>query len=153
MGTAAEIITARVRDRVREEFADDLPVLGQGFEQSPLRRAQEVFTDYSNSQRTITGFRWNAREDIRQALALDIYDAVRVERGKLPVTGRIIGLKHSITATRWMIDASLTDVRAGVTYDELNDPIGTRTYAQLNTLLGTRTWAELNTDPLNGLTS
>ncbi|MBD8466786.1 hypothetical protein IFU30_10955 [Plantibacter sp. CFBP 8798] len=126
---------------------------GQGFEQSPLRRAQGVFTDYSNSQRTITGFRWNAQEDIRQALALDIYDAVRVERGELPVTGRIIGLKHSITPTRWMIDVALTDVRAGVTYDELNAAIGTRTYAQLNTLLGNRTWAELNADPLNGLTS
>lgn len=121
---------------------------GQGFEQSLQMRADEVFTDFSNSQRTITGFRWNAQEDTAQALSMDIYDAVRVESGPLPVNARIISLKHSITPRRWMVDVALTDIRAGVTWDELNAAVGSRTWAQVNTALGGRTWAELNADPL-----
>jgi hypothetical protein len=108
---------------------------GQGFESALKTRAEEIFTQYSNSQRTITGFRWNAQEDTAAALSLDIYDFVRVEYGPLPVTGRIVGLKHTITATRHMVDISLTDVKAGVTWEELNLYARERTWAQLNALI------------------
>jgi hypothetical protein len=108
---------------------------GQGFESALKSRAEEIFTQYSNSQRTITGFRWNAQEDTAAALSLDIYDLVRVEYGKLPVTGRIVGLKHTITPTRHMVDISLTDVKAGVTWEELNLYARERTWAQLNALI------------------
>jgi len=124
---------------------------GQGFENALQSRANDVFEQYGNAQRSITGFRWNAQENTAQALSLDIYDAIRVERGALPVTGRIIGLKHTITPTRWMVDVELTDVKAGVQFDDFNRALGVRTYAQLNTRLGSATYLQLNADPLGAV--
>jgi hypothetical protein len=139
---------AVIRWGVRSDTLTTSLYSGQGFESALELRSEEIFTQYSNSQRTITGFRWNAQEDVAAALSLDIYDAIRVERGPLPVSGRIIGIKHEIRPNRHMVNVTLTDVTSGVTWDELNLAVGTRTWDQVNAAVGTRTWAQLNADPL-----
>lgn len=124
---------------------------GQGYGGALQARANDVFSTYGNGQRTITGFRWNAQENTTQALGMDIYDAVRVERGKLPVEGRVIGLKHTITPTHWMVDVELTDAKAGVQFRDFNAALDTQTYAQLNTKLAGKTYLQFNADPLGAV--
>lgn len=100
---------------------------GQGYDGALQARANDVFSTYGNAQRTITGFRWNAQENTTQALGTEIYDAVRVERGKLPVEERVIGPKHTIMPTRWMVDVELTDAKAGAQFRDFNAALGAQT--------------------------
>lgn len=150
-GTTFRDLPASDRWGVRASSLATSLYAGQGFTDALDKRAAQIFGDRANTARTITGFRWNAQEDMAKALALDIYDLVAVERGTLPVLARISSLKHTITPTRWMVDVQLTDIRAGVPFERLNRAIGARTFAQLNAITGGRTFAELNDDPLKGL--
>lgn len=141
----------RERWGVRGDSLDTCLYTGPGFGTALATRAAAVFAERARTARTIVGFKWNAQENTARALTLEIYDSVRVERGKLPVNAQIIGLRHTITPTRWMVDVALTDIKTGVTFDELNRGLNTRTFDQWDTIIGARTFAELNADILKGL--
>lgn len=136
---------------VRGDQLDTTIHTGPGFESALAERANDVFAERARTARTITGFQWNAQENPGKALALEIYDRVRVKRGKLVVTARIIGLKHTITPTRWIVDVALTEISTGIPFEQLNTALGTRTFAQWNAIIGSASFAELNADILKGL--
>ena len=50
--------------------------------------------------------RWNAQEDPVLASSLDVHDRVRVEFGTTTQDSRIVGIKHSIQGSTWMIQLS-----------------------------------------------
>ncbi|MGG7466047.1 hypothetical protein [Plantibacter sp. YIM 135347] len=137
---------------VRGDSLDTSLYTGQGFEYALDQRSGEVLAERANVARVITGFRWNAQESPTAALGLEVFKPVRVERGNLPQWSRVVGLKHTITPTRWMVDVDLTDIKAGVPFEDLNRALGARTFAQWSAALGSKSFARFNANPLEGLT-
>lgn len=71
------------------------------------RRAREILAGAADPTPVITSIRWNAQEDPRVAAALDIQDRVLVKFRGLEQPSRVIGLKHTLGPTRWIVDLTL----------------------------------------------
>lgn len=76
-------------------------------------RAWEILAERSTPEVVISSIKWNAQENPVLATQLDIQDRVRVEFTPPGQTvavvqdSRIIGIKHELTAERWMITLEL----------------------------------------------
>ncbi len=70
-------------------------------------RAEELLASHATPAVSVRLIRWNAQEDPELAAHLDIQDRVRVEFLGVEQDCRIVGLKHTIKAKRWMVDLAL----------------------------------------------
>jgi hypothetical protein len=70
-------------------------------------RAEKVLDDYSEPAVRISAIRWNAQENPALAARLDIQDRVRVEFRGTVQDSRIVGIRHDLSGTRWMVDLDL----------------------------------------------
>jgi len=70
-------------------------------------RIAEVIAARKTPARVITSIRWNAQEDPLLASSLDVQDRVRVEfRGQIQ-DSRIVGIKHNVSGSTWMLQLDL----------------------------------------------
>lgn len=67
----------------------------------------EALDGHSGPQKTISTIRWNAQQNVAVAASLDVQDRIRVEFGDTVQDSRIIGIKHEITAERWIMTLEL----------------------------------------------
>lgn len=79
-----------------------------------VRRTQHVtllindsLDEHSTPAQLVTRVRWNAQQNPELAAALEIQDRVRVEFNGTSQDSRIIGIKHDLSPTRWMVDLAL----------------------------------------------
>jgi hypothetical protein len=70
-------------------------------------RLTEIVDGLKTPQRVISSITWNAQEDPALAAAFDLQDRIRVRFRGVSNDYRVVGMRHSITAKRWLVTFSL----------------------------------------------
>lgn len=71
--------------------------------------AAATLSDRATPEQRIDHLRWNAASDPELAARLDIYDVIAVRLLDTTQTAVVIGITHTITPTRWMVDLDLME--------------------------------------------
>lgn len=70
-------------------------------------RAAEILSVSKDPVIQFVGLVWNGQDHLATAAQLDVYSPVIVSRSGVDQNSRIIGIKHTITPTRWILDLAL----------------------------------------------
>lgn len=70
-------------------------------------RLAEILAAHSTPEIVVAGIDWNAQELPALAASLDVQDRVRVIHEGRTQDSRVVGIKHTVTGTRWLIHLDL----------------------------------------------
>jgi hypothetical protein len=80
------------------------------YDESFTNRLAALLAAHSEPELLISGFKWNAQQDLALANALEVGDRLTVKYRGIVQDSQIVALTHTITPTRWMVTFDLQSI-------------------------------------------
>lgn len=111
------------------------------------QRSTELFSTLNRPRYVVSGFTFNAQSNVNVLDALELRSTIAIDYEDLHQTSRVLGLRHEITPTRWMVTVDVNETRIGPRFSDFRKA-GHSTFAAFNAKYRSTSFRDFNIDPL-----